>query len=369
MGGDLRGADVSRGAYKSCILKWGMGMKSLSYEGMRRQKKGLIVLLLLVSAVSALCLMTVGLSVSVPDIPDVLSRFWQGGRLSSQEKILLYMRMPSVLMAIAAGAALSLSGCVMQSVTHNDLVSPFTLGVSAAAAFGASLCIISGNALLGSAAGLIGGAFLASAVCIFLVYGLSMRTGMSASSLVLTGIAMNYFFSALSATVQFFAQEYKLGEIIQWTFGTFSKANWTTVGAAFFVILLAGVLYFCIALPLDAMAGNDDEMVRSLGVHPGRIRLIAGLSAVVLTSTIISFTGVIGFVGLIAPHMARMLVGTEHRLLLPTAGGIGALLLLYADAVGRYILYPVSIPVGIVISFIGVPIFVHLIVAMRKRRG
>lgn len=337
------------------------------YEVEKWKRVTVLLGLTLCMILSALWFMTIHMEISVFSIPDILYRAMDNQLLTAQEKIVLYMRMPSVLMAIAAGMALSISGGVMQSVTHNDLVSPFTLGISAAAAFGASLCIVSENPMLHSTVGMIGGAFLAACICILCVYGISLRTGTTASVLVLTGIAMNYFFSALSATVQFFAQEYKLGEIIQWTFGTLNKANWSFVGCSFGILLIGILLFFYLALPLDAMAVNDDEMVKSLGIQPQKIRFITGLVSVFLTATIISFTGVIGFVGLIAPHMARMAVGNRHRIFLPMAGVMGACLLLYADMIGRYILYPVSIPVGIVISFLGVPLFIQLVMKMRGR--
>lgn len=120
-------------------------------------------------------------------------------------------------------------------------------------------------------------------------------------------------------------------------------------------------MFYC--LPLNAMASNDDETVKSLGVQPEKLRTIGGLAAVLMTSTIISFTGVIGFVGLIAPHMARFVIGNDHRFYLPFAAVLGAFLLLVSDTIGKLILYPVNIPVGIVISFLGVPLFVHLILS------
>lgn len=335
----------------------------------RAQKRKMIVILALAvfAVLSALLFMTAFSGLKVVDISVLLFKLFQGMHLSTQEKIVAYMRMPAIAMAFTAGISLSMSGAVMQSMTHNDLVSPFTLGVSAAAAFGASLCIVSGNVVMHSSIGMIAGAFLFSCLCVFLVYGISSYTGEGASALVLTGIAMNYFFSALSATVQFFAQEYKLGEIIQWTFGTLDKATWNTVGITLGVMVLASIVYYFLSLSLDAMSINDDETVRSLGIYPQRIRLIAGLVSVLLTATVISFTGVIGFIGLIAPHIARLIIGNEHRTYLPTAGLIGACLLLYSDFLGKHILYPVSIPVGIVISFVGVPIFIHLIIKMRGR--
>lgn len=332
------------------------------------QKVWLITGMAVFTGVSALVFMTAFSPIEIYQLPDIIWRFLAGEKLTAPEKILIYMRMPTIAMAVLAGLGLSISGAVMQSITHNDLVSPFTLGISAAAAFGASACIIFGTGWLRTHGGLIVGAFFASCLCMALVYGLAAKTGTTASTLVLTGIAMNYLFSAMSATIQFFAQEYRLGEIIQWTFGSFGKANWTEAGISAGILFLGIAAYYVLALPLDAMAVNDDETVVSLGIDPARVRLLTGSVAVLLTATIISsFTGVIGFVGLIAPHIARMLIGNEHRTFLPLTGIIGALLLLYSDMVGKYILYPVAIPVGIVISFLGVPLFVHLIIAMRKR--
>lgn len=341
-------------------------MSVLSYAIKQKRKWGLIIGLFVFMVISGMFFSTAFSDLSMINIPVIISKYFSGIQLSAQEKIIFYMRMPTIAMAIAAGMALSASGAVMQSITHNDLVSPFTLGVSSAAAFGASVCIVWGNAMFHSTIGMIIGAFLASCVCIILVYSLSMLTSGAVSALVLTGIAMNYFFSALSASIQFFAQEYKLGEIIQWTFGTLSKATWTATGITFGVLFFSIIIYYIFALRLDAMAINDDETVKSLGINPEKVRWIVGFVSVLLTATVISFTGVIGFVGLIAPHIARMIIGNEHKTFLPASGIIGACLLLYSDVIGKYILYPVSIPVGIVISFVGVPIFIHLVIKMRR---
>lgn len=337
-----------------------------TYERNKTRKICVIVALALFTFISALIFMTAFTPLSFSSIPGILIRFAENQYLETPEKIVVYMRAPAILMALIAGMALSLAGSVMQSITHNDLVSPFTLGVSAAAAFGASVCIVWGNSIVHSSIGMVIGAFISSLICIFIVYIISVKAGSSASTLVLVGIAMNYLFSALSAIVQFFAQEYKLGEIVHWTFGTFDKATWTTVGISFTVLVISTIIFHFFSLQLDAMSMNDDETVISLGINPKKLRITSGLVSVLLTSAIISFTGVIGFVGLISPHIARILVGNEHRLFLPMSAMIGACLLIYSDFVGKYILYPVSIPVGIVVSFIGVPVFVHLVMAMRR---
>lgn len=342
-------------------------MGGVSYEKTQRNKILFIVGLLLFLIFSGLLFLTAFTDTSVKDTFGILYKYFYDERMTGQEKIIFYMRMPTVLMAIAAGSALAISGGVMQSITHNDLVSPFTLGISSAAAFGASACIAFGGYVFHSTIGMIGGAFASSLVCISMVYGLSMYTGGAASNLVLTGIAMNYLFSAMSAVIQFLAQEYKLGEIIQWTFGTLNKATWNTVGITFVVLLVSAIIYYFFALRLDAMSINDDETVKSLGINPKNVRGIVGLVSVLLTATVISFTGVIGFVGLVAPHIARLLIGNEHKTFLPASGLIGAGLLLYSDMIGKYIMHPVIIPVGIVIAFVGVPIFIHLIIKAREK--
>lgn len=283
-------------------------------------------------------------------------------------KIILLLRMPRIMLAILAGVGLAVAGAIMQSVTRNYLVSPFTLGISSAAAFGASVCIVFGTGLFfQSDIGMIICAFIAACGCGLIVYGVSKKIGVKPSSIVLVGIALNYLFSAMTATIEFFAKEHKLEAVVQWTFGSFNRATWEYVLITFIVVAIGLIIMMHYCLPLNAMASNDDEMVKSLGVNPEKLRTVGGLAAVFITSTIISFTGVIGFVGLIAPHMARMIIGTDHRFYLPFAGVLGALLLLVSDTIGKFILYPVNIPVGIVISFLGVPLFIHLI--MTKRNG
>lgn len=302
---------------------------------------------------------------------DALSRYLDGsleaGADASMNKIILLLRLPRVVLAMIAGAGLAVAGALMQSVTRNALVSPFTLGISAAAALGASLSIVLGaGTALDSNLGIISAAFLLSCLCGVIVYGIAQRAGLNPTSIVLVGIALNYFFSALTATLEFFAQEHKLAAVIQWTFGSLHRASWEYVGIGGIIVAAGLFVALFYALPLNVMAVSDDETARSLGVNPVRLRTIAGLVAVFMTAAIISFTGVIGFVGLIAPHMARFLIGTDARFYLPFTAVLGAALLLVSDTVGKLILYPVTIPVGIVISFFGVPLFIHLI--LRNRR-
>ena len=184
---------------------------------------------------------------------------------------------------------------------------------------------------------------------------------------MLVGIALNYLFSAMTATIEFFAKEHKLEAVVQWTFGSVNRATWDSVMITFLIVIIGFIILMLFSLKLNVMATNSDEMSQSLGINISEVRVICGMIAILLTSTIISFTGVIGFVGLIAPHIARLLIGDNHLYYLPFASVLGGVLLLFSDTIGKFILYPVNIPVGIVISFLGVPLFVHLI--LMKKRG
>ena len=346
------------------------------YDRINKKKGWILLISAVITALLGVWFVTLG--VADTSMEQVLRAIgaWIGGNLnqgSSEEnaayKIIVLMRLPRIVMAIVAGIGLAISGVAMQAVTRNPLVSPFTLGISSASAFGASMCIVFGTtAFFQSELGIIFCAFTAAACCIALVYIIATKAGMGPETVVLTGIALNYFFSALTSTIEFFAQEHKLAAVVQWTFGTFNGTEWSDVFFAGIFVCLFTVVILVNYLKLNVMASGDDELVKSLGLHPQRIRATMCIAAVFMTAAVISFTGVIGFVGLVAPHMARMLVGNDHKFLIPFSAITGSLLLMVSDAVGKTILSPVSIPVGIVVSFLGVPLFIHLILRERKGR-
>lgn len=346
------------------------------YRQRERRKKYVLVLGLVILVAAGFYFVTVGYAdTSMTQAVKALAA-WISGELSSGNseqnsiyKIIVLMRMPRVALAITAGAGLAVSGTAMQAVTRNPLVSPFTMGISSASAFGASMCIVFGNGIFwGNEAGVITGAFISSVLCIMFVYVISLKAGMKAETVVLTGIALNYFFSALSSAVEFFAQENKLSSIVQWAFGTFNGSVWRDAAISGVIILAGLALSASKSRELNIMSYGDDEMAMGLGINPKKIRGLICVVSVMMTAAIISFTGVIGFVGLAAPHMARMMIGNDHKYLIPFSAIMGSLLLMCADAIGRTVMQPVSIPVGIVVSFLGVPIFIHLILRERRNR-
>jgi iron complex transport system permease protein len=288
--------------------------------------------------------------------------------ISVEQKIVLLLRLPRVVLAVLAGAALSVSGVVMQGVTRNPLVSPFTIGISSAAAFGASIAIVFNFVLFpGSVGGIVLNAFLFSLLCASLVYGISWKYRIAPETLILTGIALNYLFAALTSVVQFVAEEHQLAEAVQWAFGSLNGASWNQNFFLSIVLLVSLPVLFRYSLAFNALSTGGDELTQTLGINPTLVKAVTGIIAVVLTAATISFTGIIGFVGLVGPHIARLLIGGDHRYLIPFSLVIGSILVIVADTIGRTILSPVIIPVGIVISFIGVPLFVNLIIARKTR--
>ena len=277
------------------------------------------------------------------------------------------LRLPRIVMALIGGAGLAVSGAVMQGVTRNPLVSPFTVGVSSAAAFGASIAIVLGFGLFGGERYIvITNAFVFASVAAFLVYGLARIRGVTGETLVLAGIALMFLFSALTSLLQYFASEEQLQAVVQWMFGSLSGASWENILTASILLFLCLPVLMRYSWDLNAMASGGDEIARSLGVNASRVRVLCLILAALITAGIICFTGVIGFVCLVSPHIARLLIGADHRFVLPCSCVLGALLLLMADTIGRNILSPVEIPVGIVTSLIGVPFFVYLLMTRRK---
>lgn len=282
-------------------------------------------------------------------------------------RVLLYLRLPRVIMAIVAGAALSVSGVLMQAITRNPLVSPYTIGVSSAAGFGASIAIMFGIGVQSAGIYFVPiSAFACALLCAVCVFSLAWWRGMGAQAMILTGIALMYLFSAMTAAVQFVATEEQLARVIHWTFGSLNGVQWDAVGLCAFVLLIVLPIMQAKAWQLNALTVAGDDVAQSLGMNVKRLRGMAIFLSVVAAAAVISFVGVIGFVGLIGPHLARMIIGGDHRLLLPFSAICGAAMLLAADTVGRLAFSPTVLPVGIVVAFVGVPVFLHLIIS-RKR--
>ena len=349
-------------------------------EGVGRQKfsdrvagkRGWILTLsAVVSAFIVLFSITIGTSgISMGDVWRALQLGIFGGTLTDDFArdylVITELRLPRALLAFAAGAGLSLAGALMQGLLRNPLVSPFTLGVSPAAAFGAALAITLGGGRTMSSWIVILSALMMALIVSALVLGLASTKQMAVATLLLIGIAVTQLFESLTAALQFVANENTLQAIVRWTFGSVNEASWNDVGVVGVLVLAALPLTLWFAKDMNAIAFAGDDAARSLGVNVNALRVGLIVVAVLLASVVVSFCGVIGFVGLVGPHIARLIIGSDHRFLLPFSLFAGGLLLLLADTIGRTILAPAVIPVGIVVAFIGAPMFIYLILARRR---
>jgi len=279
--------------------------------------------------------------------------------------VIWHLRLPRALMALAAGAILAMAGVALQGSLRNPLVSPFTLGVSSGASFGAALAIVLGVGFIGTGTCLIiANAFVFALLATFMALGIARLRGMTPESVILAGIAVMYMFSAGVTLLQYVARQWELAELVYWLMGDLSKANWHRLDVAF-LALLACIPLFKFAWDLNALMMGDD-VAKSLGTDPAVTRTAcAGLSALAVAA-VVCMTGPIGFVGLMAPHLARLVVGADHRFLMPTSALLGALLLSTADLLARVVMMPLEIPVGVVTSFLGVPLFIHLLIRARR---
>lgn len=274
------------------------------------------------------------------------------------------MRLPVALMALVIGSALGTSGSVMQTILHNPLASPYTLGVGAAAGFGASLAIIMGWGTAGTS--LLSFAF-AMLICL-LIYWMGQGRGISSGSMVLSGIALLFLFQALQALLQYDASETQNQNIVFWSFGSLQKTTWIKLALAAAVCAVSVPLILRDAWQYTALRMGD-EKAESLGVQVGRLKLKAFFLISLLSAASVCFTGTIGFIGLAGPHIARSLVGEDQRFYIPFSAVCGAALLSAASILSKVIRPGLIFPIGIITSLIGVPFFFILVVQSRGGQG
>lgn len=280
--------------------------------------------------------------------------------------VLWNLRLPASVMAVLIGASLSLSGAHMQTILDNPLAEPFTLGISAAAAFGGAASIVLGWTVLANPQfNLAAVAWVASLVAVFIVAGASLWRGASAESMILLGIALVFLFQAMLSLMQYRATTEALQQIVFWTMGSLQRANWTS--NAIIVGALAIAIPFTVlnSWKLTALRLGDDRAA-ALGINVQRLRVSTLVVSSLLAASAVAFAGVIGFIGLVGPHVARMLVGEDQRYFAPASMAAGALLLAAAHAVSITVVPGVAVPIGIITSLVGVPFFLILVFVRRR---
>ena len=340
----------------------------------------ILVAMLAATILLAVCFTTVG--------PYQIS-FWDSLRAifindgSTEALIIWNLRLPRVVAAMLVGAAMGVAGAIMQSVLRNPLASPFTLGVSNAAAFGAAvgILLLEGGVVLGQSVTTVlitnpylvtASAFTSALAATGIIIVLVRVTRISPEAIILTGVAISSVFAAGLAALQYFSNESALANIVHWQFGDLGKINWDQNLILFVVVALTALFFFLKRWDYNALDAGD-EAAAGLGVNTDGLRIASLVLASLLTAVAVSFVGVIGFIGLLAPHVMRRLIGNDHRFLIPGSMLLGSLILLISDTVGRNMgdllnwafdagLPSFIIPVGIITSFIGGPLFIYILI-------
>ena len=282
---------------------------------------------------------------------------------SLQSDIVWKLRLPRVLMAIVGGVGLATAGALMQGCLGNPLVSPLTLGVASGAALGAALAIVYGFTIVTFGAfAIAANAFLFSLVVVFIIIQLGRYRSVSSESYILVGIAITFIAGAIVSTMQYFATDAQLSQLAHWSFGSLSRPDMVVVLAIGTTVLTLLPTAMRWSWDLNALSMGGDDFAISTGVNPSLIRRNILILSALMTSVIIAFTGMIGFVGLAAPHMSRLIIGNDYRKLLPCSAIFGAFLMVTADTIGRTLFAPIVIPVGIMLAIVGGPVFMYLLI-------
>ncbi|AAM31764.1 FecCD family ABC transporter permease [Methanosarcina mazei] len=319
------------------------------------------------------------ISVGAVTIPpyEVLQTLMGQSVSTKWDSIIWNIRLPQALAAIVAGAGLSVAGVVMQSILRNPLGSPFTLGISNAGAFGAAVSvIILGTGKMQSTAAdavIINNPYMTTIVafifCLLatgIILLISRIRAASPEVMVLAGVALSSLFTAGTMFLQYFADDTQLAAVVFWTFGDVGRANWLEFKIMAVVVLLSTLFFMINRWDYNAIDAGD-ETAKGLGVNVERVRMVGMIVAALVSAVIVSFLGVIGFVGLICPHMVRRLIGDDQRYLIPGSTLLGGILLLASDTAARIIISPYVLPVSILTAFMGAPTFIYLLLRGYRR--
>ena len=280
--------------------------------------------------------------------------------------IVIDIRLPMTLTALTVGASLGIAGAEMQAILRNPLASPYTLGISAAAGFGASTAILTGiPAFYLGWLGVPVSAFVTALAACLGVWAIGRARGVATDVLILSGIAMLFLFQSLQSLVQYMAAPEILHEIVFWLFGSLLKANWTSTWVTAAVLAAVLPLMARDAWRLTVLSMGE-ENARSLGLDVARLRLRMLVLISVLTASAVAFVGTVGFVGLVAPHIARGFVGEDQRYLIPLSAICGGFIMVGSSVLAKLISPGAVVPIGIVTALIGVPFLFFLI--LRKKR-
>lgn len=322
-----------------------------------------------------LIVIAVGYALSVGDYPIdffdcyrvVWGHIWGNvpEELKLEDSIIFTLRIPKLAVAILAGAALAVAGVVMQSTLMNPLADSYTTGVSSGASLGATIGVVFGFSIFNiEQYGTILNAFVFSLIPMAVIVGISRIKNASPTTMIMGGIAVMYLFNAFTTVFTLMADPNQLSDLYRWTVGSLGFADADDVPIIAMFVIPIMIILMLMTHRLNALASGD-ESAKALGIDAERLRRICLVLVALMTAAVVSFTGLIGFVGLVAPHIVRIFIGADNRFLLPSSAVFGALLLIVSDLIGRTIMAPAILQVGVVMAFLGGPLFLWLI--LRKK--
>ena len=321
-------------------------------------------------ALGSLLLVTILLSLRAGSYETPIGELLKGiFGMSTDKKINLVVqnyRLPRICTAILAGGGLGLTGCILQAVLRNPLASSSTLGVSQGATFGAAFAIVVLGLTGTDRIGIPLCAFLGSMAVAVVILGLSKFRQVSPEGIVLAGVAISSMFTGATTLIQYFANEVQLSTLVFWTFGDLGSTGWEDLGGMGIVVAVLCVYCFMHRWDFNALLSGEETAI-SLGVHVKRLTLVNMVLCCLCSSVVVSQVGLISFIGLVAPHIVRMVVGNNHVYLIPGSILGGATLLLLGDLFARTVISPVILPIGAITSFLGGPLFLYLLFKGVKR--
>jgi iron complex transport system permease protein len=319
-----------------------------------------LVMFILLLVVILASLITGTADVSLKQVLDLLT-----GSLSMKDPaglIIFRIRLPRIILAGLVGFALSLGGVVFQAILRNPLADPFVLGVSSGSAFGAVLGILFG---FGFSLGIPAMSFAGALFSIYLVMALgAKKMGMESSTILLTGVIINAFFTAIIMFFISISSDARLHTMLFWLYGDLSQSSYGQLVVTAPAVIMASVVIYAFSRDLNLITAGEENALHA-GVDVEKTKRIGLLIISLIMGLVVAFSGLIGFVGLIVPHLTRMAFGSDHRILIPTASLGGAVFLIAADTLARIVISPSELPVGVITAFLGAPFFIILL----KRRG
>jgi len=299
---------------------------------------------------------------------DIYYHFFDPSKLDEMTDWVVFdIRLPRIMAGMIAGMSLGVAGAAMQSMMKNPLADPYTTGISSGASFGATLALGLGLSFagIGGSMGLILFAFVFSLIPAAVIILVSSLRTTSAATMILAGIAVMYLFNACTTLIKIGLSDASLSAVFNWSVGDLSQVTWNSCAIMLVFAAVGSLILMAMSKKLNILI-TGDKNAKALGLDAHKLRILLLILISLMAASVVCFTGIIGFIGLVSPHIVRIFLGSDNRYLIPAAAVFGAVLLMVSDLISRVILVPTFLPVGVITSFIGGPIFLYLLIRQRK---